>query len=282
MRGHGARLTGRPEDGADGCGRGADRRDRDRLRGAGERADHRPQPARRTPHAIAERPPHTHTDALALDRVVDDHTGTAAGRHDRGGARPAAAPGRQAAGTGDRWATTATRSAATGSTPTTTAATSATTSCSATRVPGDRRGSRRQDACDHDVLAGTWHDPYTGRTLRLHRPEGPEPGRGDPDRPRRPARRGLGVRGGARWSDGPARGVRQRPRELLAVDGPTNMSKGDGDPAAWRPRQGYQCTYARRWIDDQDDAGDLAVDPSEKSRRCGRCSATAADAPCFL
>ena len=24
---------------------------------------------------------------------------------------------------------------------------------------------QQQGACDHDVLAGTWHDPYTGRTL---------------------------------------------------------------------------------------------------------------------
>ena len=33
-------------------------------------------------------------------------------------------------------------------------------------VPGTTRVAQ-QDACDHDVLAGTWHDPYTGRTLRF-------------------------------------------------------------------------------------------------------------------
>ena len=33
-------------------------------------------------------------------------------------------------------------------------------------VPGSTRVAQ-QDACDHDVLAGTWHDPYTGRTLRF-------------------------------------------------------------------------------------------------------------------
>jgi hypothetical protein len=52
--------------------------------------------------------------------------------------------------------------------------------------------------------------------------------------------------------------------ELLAVDGPTNMSKGDGDPAAWRPRQGYQCAYARLWIAVKLRYA-LVVDTSEKS-----------------
>ena len=33
-------------------------------------------------------------------------------------------------------------------------------------VPGTTTVGR-QDGCDHDVLAGTWHDPYTGRTLRF-------------------------------------------------------------------------------------------------------------------
>ena len=42
----------------------------------------------------------------------------------------------------------------------------------ARRRPAPRRGAghdgvAQQDACDHDVLAGTWHDPYTGRTLRF-------------------------------------------------------------------------------------------------------------------
>ena len=52
--------------------------------------------------------------------------------------------------------------------------------------------------------------------------------------------------------------------ELLAVDGPTNMSKGDGDPASWRPRKGYQCSYARRWITVKT-RYHLAIDASEKA-----------------
>jgi hypothetical protein len=42
------------------------------------------------------------------------------------------------------------------------------------------------------------------------------------------------------------------------------MSKGDGDPAAWRPRRAYQCTYARRWVAVKT-AWRLALDPSEKA-----------------
>jgi hypothetical protein len=47
------------------------------------------------------------------------------------------------------------------------------------------------------------------------------------------------------------------------VDGPTNMSKGDDDPAAWRPRRAFQCEYAERWIGTKARWG-LAADPSER------------------
>ena len=68
--------------------------------------------------------------------------------------------------------------------------------------------------------------------------------------------------GAVGWSSDRREAFANDLRELLAVDGPTNMSKGDGDPATWRPRQGYQCTYARRWIAIKT-AWRLAVDPSE-------------------
>jgi hypothetical protein len=129
-------------------------------------------------------------------------------------------------------------------------------------VPGTTR-VQQQGACDHDVLAGTWHDPYTGRTLTftdlkdLHQAEAIQIDHVVPLAE-------AWVSGARRWS---------RPRremfandlgELLAVDGPTNMSKGDGDPASWRPRKGYQCTYARRWIAIKTRYA-LGVDASEKA-----------------
>ena len=37
--------------------------------------------------------------------------------------------------------------------------------------------------------------------------------------------------------------------ELLAVDGPTNMRKGDGDAATWLPpKQAFRCAYVARQI----------------------------------
>jgi len=129
-------------------------------------------------------------------------------------------------------------------------------------VPGSTRVAQ-QGACDHDVLAGTWHDPYTGRTLTftdLKDLQQAEAIQIDHVVPLAEA-----------WVSGARHWGRTRPEafandlgELLAVDGPTNQSKGDGDPAAWRPRKGYQCTYARRWIAIKSRYG-LAVDPSEKA-----------------
>ena len=37
-------------------------------------------------------------------------------------------------------------------------------------------------------------------------------------------------------------------RNLLAVDGPTNMRKGAKGPDQWRPPRSYWCEYAKRWI----------------------------------
>jgi hypothetical protein len=113
-------------------------------------------------------------------------------------------------------------------------------------VPGTTR-VQTQGACDHDVVAGTWHDPYTGRTLTftdLKDLRQAEAIQIDHVVPLAEA----WVSGARRWSRTRREVFANDLGELLAVDGPTNMSKGDGDPASWRPRRGYQCTYARRWI----------------------------------
>lgn len=131
----------------------------------------------------------------------------------------------------------------------------------------------RQGACDHDVLAGTWHDPYTGRTLRfsdLKDLRQAEAIQIDHVVPLAEA----WVSGARHWSRSRREVFANDLDELLAVDGPTNMSKGDGDPAAWRPRKGYQCVYARRWTAIKTRYR-LAVDASEKAaldQMLGTCS----------
>jgi hypothetical protein len=102
---------------------------------------------------------------------------------------------------------------------------------------------QQQGSCDHDVLAGTWHDPYTGRTLTfidLKDLRQAEAIQIDHVVPLAEA----WVSGARHWSRAGREAFANDLGELLAVDGPTNMSKGDGDPASWRPRQGYQCAYA--------------------------------------
>ena len=129
-------------------------------------------------------------------------------------------------------------------------------------VPGTTR-VQQQGSCDHDVLAGTWHDPYTGRILHLtdlkdlHQAEAIQIDHVVPLAE-------AWVSGAQAWSSRRREAFADDLRELLAVDGPTNMSKGDGDPAAWRPRLGYQCAYARRWVEIKTRYA-LAVDPPERS-----------------
>ena len=129
-------------------------------------------------------------------------------------------------------------------------------------VPGTTR-VQQQGSCDHDVLAGTWHDPYTGRTLTftdLKDLRQAEAIQIDHVVPLAEA----WVSGARRWSRTRRETFANDLGELLAVDGPTNMSKGDGDPASWRPRKGYQCAYARRWIAVKTRYR-LTIDPSEKA-----------------
>ena len=128
-------------------------------------------------------------------------------------------------------------------------------------VPGTARYAQ-QGRCDHDVLAGTWVDPYTGRRLvfdDLKLPAQAEAIQIDHLVPLAEA----WASGAADWSADRRKGFANDLAELLAVDGPTNASKGDDDPAAWRPRKGFQCTYAVRWIGTKA-RWDLAVDRPER------------------
>lgn len=119
-----------------------------------------------------------------------------------------------------------------------------------------------QGSCDHDVVAGAWTDPYSGKELRFANLKDQVEAQAIQVDHIVPLAEAW-VSGATDWSD-ERRGVFANDlTELAAVDGPTNASKGSGDPAAWRPRKQFQCDYARRWIAIKT-TWDLSVDVSEQ------------------
>ncbi|TNM46090.1 HNH endonuclease [Nocardioides albidus] len=126
--------------------------------------------------------------------------------------------------------------------------------------PGTVR-SAHQGRCDHDVLAGTWTDPYTGRTLAFDDLKDLAQAQAIQIDHVVPLAEAW-VSGASSWDDERREAYANDLSGLLAVDGPANAAKGAGDPAAWRPRKAFQCAYARRWIAVKARWG-LTVDPSE-------------------
>ncbi|KAB1663744.1 HNH endonuclease family protein [Pseudoclavibacter sp. CFCC 13611] len=96
------------------------------------------------------------------------------------------------------------------------------------------------------VLSGTLHDPYTGGTIAFVR--------GDK------TSQAVQIDHVVALSDAWQKGAQQLsadqrlelandPRNLLAVDGPTNTRKGDGDAATWLPpNRSFRCSYVSRQI----------------------------------
>lgn len=99
---------------------------------------------------------------------------------------------------------------------------------------------------DCNVMAGTLNDPYTGKTIQFTR--GPDTSSA--------IQIDHVVALGDAWQKGAQQlspTVREQlyndPLELLAVDGPANQQKGDGDAATWLPpNKPYRCRYIARQI----------------------------------
>lgn len=97
------------------------------------------------------------------------------------------------------------------------------------------------------VTSGTLDDPYTGTTIRFVRGQDTSSA--------------VQVDHVVALSDAWQKGAQQLstaertdfandPRNLQAVDGPTNQQKGDGDAATWLPpARGYRCTYVTRQVE---------------------------------
>jgi len=99
---------------------------------------------------------------------------------------------------------------------------------------------------DCDVMSGTLNDPYTGKTIQFTRGE--------------TTSSAVQIDHVVAISDAWQKGAQQLsaaeraqlgndPLELLAVDGPANNNKSDGDAATWLPpNKAYRCRYVARQI----------------------------------
>lgn len=97
----------------------------------------------------------------------------------------------------------------------------------------------RTDGCT--VLTGTLHDPYTGRTIDFHRGVGTSTA---VQIDHVVALADAWRTGAQKLSASRREQLANDPLELLAVDGPTNESKGDQDAASWLPpNTSFDCSY---------------------------------------
>jgi len=96
------------------------------------------------------------------------------------------------------------------------------------------------------VATGVLRDPYTGKTINFVR--------GVSTSLKVQIDHVVAVsdawqKGAQQWSPTKRVGFYNDPLNLLAVDGPTNSAKGDGDAATWLPPQkAYRCAYVARQI----------------------------------
>jgi uncharacterized protein DUF1524 len=109
-----------------------------------------------------------------------------------------------------------------------------------------RRTTLKPGTRDCLVLTGTLDDPYTGKRIDFVR------GRGTSNAVQVDhvvALSDAWQKGAQGWSLASRTEFANDPLNLLAVDGPTNQRKGDGDAATWLPpRKAGRCAYVARQI----------------------------------
>ena len=110
----------------------------------------------------------------------------------------------------------------------------------------DLTGVTVRSGTDCAVLSGTLNDPYTGNVIHFTR--GPNTS-SDVQIDHVVALGDAWQKGAQQLSPSQRAQLYNDPLELLAVDGPTNMQKGDGDAATWLPpNKAYRCRYVARQI----------------------------------
>ncbi|SDO32222.1 DUF1524 domain-containing protein [Geodermatophilus sp. DSM 45219] len=96
------------------------------------------------------------------------------------------------------------------------------------------------------VLSGTLADPYSGRTIEFRRGQDTSD---DVQVDHVVALSDAWQKGAQQWDADRRTAFANDPLNLLAVDGPLNMQKGDGDAATWLPpATSYRCVYVARQV----------------------------------
>ncbi|WP_425454177.1 HNH endonuclease family protein [Geodermatophilus normandii] len=96
------------------------------------------------------------------------------------------------------------------------------------------------------VLTGTLADPYSGATIAFRRGQTTSD---DVQIDHVVALSDAWQKGAQQWDTARRTQFANDPLNLLAVDGPLNLQKGDGDAATWLPpARGYRCAYVARQV----------------------------------
>ena len=94
------------------------------------------------------------------------------------------------------------------------------------------------------VLSGEFVEPYTGRTVSFSKADA-----GAVQIDHVVALSDAWQKGAQSWSASKRLAFANDPLELLAVDGPTNAAKSDGDAATWLPpNKAYRCAMVARQV----------------------------------
>ncbi len=105
----------------------------------------------------------------------------------------------------------------------------------------------RQGSCDHDVLAGTWIDPYTGGRITLT--DAKQPDQAQSVQIDHVVALSVAWRYGANgWSDAERHQFANDLSNLVAAGGAANQAKGGSDAEEWQPVRAAQCGYAVRYV----------------------------------
>ncbi|SDC05293.1 Excalibur calcium-binding domain-containing protein [Geodermatophilus telluris] len=96
------------------------------------------------------------------------------------------------------------------------------------------------------VVSGTLADPYSGRTIAFRRGEDTSEA---VQIDHVVALSDAWQKGAQQWDPARRTAFANDPLNLLAVDGPLNQQKGDGDAATWLPPdRSYRCAYVARQV----------------------------------